>query len=133
MIELEGLTKDFGSLRAVDGINLQIPRGEFFAVLGPNAAGKTTTIKMMVGFIRPTAGRARIDPQIAPAQQRLQRAPHRQHAHVAVSDAGAVHLHLQLRLVEIEVAVEIDEGGTLARLLHHCGDGRIPWIHGEVP
>jgi ABC-2 type transport system ATP-binding protein len=60
MIELEGLTKDFGSLRAVDGISLKIPRGEFFAVLGPNAAGKTTTIKMMVGLIRPTAGRARI-------------------------------------------------------------------------
>lgn len=60
MIELEGLTKDFGSLRAVDGISLAIPRGEFFAVLGPNAAGKTTTIKMMVGLIRPTAGRARI-------------------------------------------------------------------------
>jgi ABC-2 type transport system ATP-binding protein len=60
MIELEGLTKDFGSLRAVDGISLTIPRGEFFAVLGPNAAGKTTTIKMMVGLIRPTSGRARI-------------------------------------------------------------------------
>ncbi len=60
MIELEGLTKDFGSLRAVDGISLKIPRGEFFAVLGPNAAGKTTTIKMMVGLIHPTAGRARI-------------------------------------------------------------------------
>ena len=60
MIELEGLTKDFGSLRAVDGISLRIPRGEFFAVLGPNAAGKTTTIKMMVGLIRPTSGRARI-------------------------------------------------------------------------
>ena len=60
MIELEGLTKDFGSLRAVDGISLKIPRGEFFAVLGPNAAGKTTTIKMMVGLIRPTTGRARI-------------------------------------------------------------------------
>lgn len=53
MIELEGLTKDFGSLRAVDGISLKIPRGEFFAVLGPNAAGKTTTIKMMVGLIAP--------------------------------------------------------------------------------
>ena len=60
MIELEGLTKDFGTLRAVDGIDLAIPRGQFFAVLGPNAAGKTTTIKMMVGLIRPTAGRARI-------------------------------------------------------------------------
>ena len=47
MIELHGLVKTFGELRAVDGINLTIPKGEFFAVLGPNAAGKTTTIKMM--------------------------------------------------------------------------------------
>lgn len=73
MIELEGLTKDFGSLRAVDGIDLAIPRGEFFAVLGPNAAGKTTTIKMMVGLIRPTAGRARIagfDIQAQPLEAR---------------------------------------------------------------
>lgn len=73
MIELEGLTKDFGSLRAVDGIELAIPRGEFFAVLGPNAAGKTTTIKMMVGLIRPTAGRARIagfDIQAQPLEAR---------------------------------------------------------------
>ena len=59
MIELEGLTKDFGSLRAVNEISLQIPRGEFFAVLGPNAPGKTTTITLMVGLIRPPPGRAR--------------------------------------------------------------------------
>ncbi len=60
MIELHRLVKTFGELRAVDGINLTIPKGEFFAVLGPNAAGKTTTIKMMVGLIKPTEGFARV-------------------------------------------------------------------------
>src|SRR5437868_8474440 len=60
MIELIQLVKKFGTLTAVAGIDLVVPRGEFFAVLGPNAAGKTTTIKMMVGLIKPTSGAARI-------------------------------------------------------------------------
>ena len=60
MIELENLAKHFGEVRAVDGITLTVPMGEFFAVLGPNAAGKTTTIKLIVGLIKPTSGRARV-------------------------------------------------------------------------
>ena len=56
MIELKGLIKQFGDLTAVNGIDLSVPKGEFFAVLGPNAAGKTTTIKMIAGLIKPTAG-----------------------------------------------------------------------------
>lgn len=60
MIELTQLVKNFGPLTAVAGIDLIVPRGEFFAVLGPNAAGKTTTIKMMAGLIKPTSGSARI-------------------------------------------------------------------------
>jgi ABC-2 type transport system ATP-binding protein len=60
MIELVQLVKKFGTLTAVAGIDLVVSRGEFFAVLGPNAAGKTTTIKMMAGLIKPTSGAARI-------------------------------------------------------------------------
>lgn len=60
MIELFDLHKHFGNVRAVDGISLTVPRGQFFAVLGPNAAGKTTTIKMVVGLIKPTRGRTRV-------------------------------------------------------------------------
>lgn len=60
MIELIDLVKKFGDLTAVNGISLTVPRGEFFAVLGPNAAGKTTTIKMMTGLLCPTAGTARL-------------------------------------------------------------------------
>jgi ABC-2 type transport system ATP-binding protein len=60
MIELVQLVKKFGALTAVAGIDLTVRRGEFFAALGPNAAGKTTTIKMMAGLIKPTSGVARI-------------------------------------------------------------------------
>ena len=60
MIELDQLVKKFGDLTAVDNVSLTIPRGEFFAMLGPNAAGKTTTIKILTGLIKPTSGAARI-------------------------------------------------------------------------
>jgi ABC-2 type transport system ATP-binding protein len=58
MIETEHLTKRFGTLTAVNDLNLRIEQGEFFAFLGPNAAGKTTTIKLLAGLLRPTSGRA---------------------------------------------------------------------------
>ncbi len=60
MIEARSLSKHFGALRAVDEIDLEIEAGEFFAFLGPNAAGKTTTIRMLTGLLRPTAGTVRI-------------------------------------------------------------------------
>jgi ABC-2 type transport system ATP-binding protein len=59
-IEISGLKRYFGSVKAVDGIDLSIPQGELFCFLGPNGAGKTTTIRMLTGLIRPTAGQIRI-------------------------------------------------------------------------
>ncbi len=73
MIELHQLVKSFGNVIAVDNLSLTIPRGEFFAVLGPNAAGKTTTIKLLAGLIKPTSGYARIcgfDIQTQPLEAR---------------------------------------------------------------
>ena len=73
MIELDQLVKKFGDLTAVDQVSLTIARGEFFAVLGPNAAGKTTMIKMLAGLIKPTSGCARIcgfDIQAQPLEAR---------------------------------------------------------------
>ncbi|HEX3800366.1 MAG TPA: ABC transporter ATP-binding protein [Verrucomicrobiae bacterium] len=73
MIELIHLFKQFGELTAVNDINLVVPRGEFFAVLGPNAAGKTTTIKILAGLIKPTSGSARVggyDVQTHPLEAR---------------------------------------------------------------
>jgi len=60
MIELIHLVKRFGELVAVNDISLEVPRGEFFAVLGPNAAGKTTTLKILAGLMRATSGSARV-------------------------------------------------------------------------
>lgn len=60
MIETENLSMSYGTLRALDSLTLKIEPGEFFAFLGPNAAGKTTTIKLITGLLRPTEGSARI-------------------------------------------------------------------------
>jgi len=80
MIQLDHLVKKFGDLTAVDDISLTIGRGEFFAILGPNAAGKTTSIKLLTGLMKPTSGAARIcgfDIQTQPleARQRLAYVP----------------------------------------------------------
>ncbi|MEE8385092.1 MAG: ATP-binding cassette domain-containing protein, partial [Dehalococcoidia bacterium] len=57
MLSVEGLTKRYGSLVAVDGITFQVSRGETFGMLGPNGAGKTTTLEIIEGLRSPDAGR----------------------------------------------------------------------------
>jgi len=59
-IELDGLTRDFGRRRAVDGLTLRVEAGEIFGFLGPNGAGKTTTIRCLLSLAHPTSGDARI-------------------------------------------------------------------------
>ena len=73
MIELVHLVKRFGELVAVNDLSLTVPRGEFFAVLGPNAAGKTTTLRILAGLIKPSSGSARVagfDVQTQPVEAR---------------------------------------------------------------
>ncbi len=60
MIQVEGLTKYYGALCAVDHISLDIQTGEILGLLGPNGAGKTTVLRMLTGFLRPTEGTIRI-------------------------------------------------------------------------
>jgi ABC-2 type transport system ATP-binding protein len=59
-IETMELTKTYGTIVAVDHLNLQVERGEIFGFLGPNGAGKTTTMRMLLGLVRPTSGTARV-------------------------------------------------------------------------
>lgn len=60
VIELQGVSKKFGSALAVDDVTLSVPKGSVFGFLGPNGAGKSTTINMLVGFVRPSSGSASV-------------------------------------------------------------------------
>ena len=80
IVEAENLTKVFRYFwrrpkkLAVDGVSLSIRRGEVFGLLGPNGSGKSTTIKMLLGLLRPTAGRVSLfglDPACPAAKERL--------------------------------------------------------------
>ena len=59
-IRTENLTRDFGSVRAVDQLTLTVPSGEIFGFLGPNGSGKTTTIRLLLGLLEPSGGRAEV-------------------------------------------------------------------------
>ena len=59
MIETEGLTKRYGATRALANLSMTIHRGEVFGLLGPNGSGKTTTIRLLLGLLRPTVGAGR--------------------------------------------------------------------------
>jgi len=60
IIRTEGLTRTFGSVRALDALDLEIPSGTVFGFLGPNGAGKTTAIRLLLGLLEPTEGRATV-------------------------------------------------------------------------
>jgi ABC-2 type transport system ATP-binding protein len=55
-IEAHGLVRHFGPVPAVDGISLSVPRGSVYGFLGPNGSGKTTTIRLLLGLLRPDRG-----------------------------------------------------------------------------
>ena len=59
-VEVRGLTKQYGDITAVDGVDLTVEAGDVFGYLGPNGAGKTTSMRMMLGLIRPTSGEVRL-------------------------------------------------------------------------
>jgi branched-chain amino acid transport system ATP-binding protein len=61
LLELSGLTRDFGGLRAVSALDLEVRQGEILGLIGPNGAGKTTVFNLVTGFFRPTAGEVRFE------------------------------------------------------------------------
>lgn len=73
LVRVQGLSKSYGAIRAVDGISFDVGRGDVLAFLGPNGAGKTTAMKMITGFLEPDAGRVELcglDVQAAPIEAR---------------------------------------------------------------
>ncbi|HUK48811.1 MAG TPA: ABC transporter ATP-binding protein [Terriglobales bacterium] len=91
MIRLSALRKQFGSLIAVNDLNLTIPKGEIYGLIGPNGAGKTTTIRMMAGLLAPTKGEI----EIAGVDVRAE--PERAQRHIGyLSDFFAVYDDLKV-------------------------------------
>src|SRR5580704_11657692 len=135
-IHTEGLVRDFEGVRAVDGVDLQIPAGEIYGFLGPNGAGKSTTVHMLCTLLAPSGGRATVagfDVATDPALVRL-------HIGVALQDAaldpqqtGAELLRLQGQLYglnkrEVEQRVAelsklIDLGDALERRISTYSGG----------
>lgn len=76
VVELRNLSKLFGGVAAVESLDLQIRRGEFFALLGPSGCGKTTTLRMVAGFERPSAGTIFLDGQDITERPAFQRDVH---------------------------------------------------------
>jgi ABC-2 type transport system ATP-binding protein len=102
-IRTEGLSKQYGRLLALDGLDLTVPRGEVFGFLGPNGAGKSTTIRLLLGFARPTSGRAWI---------------------FGAAAADVITAHRQLAHVPADVALWPQlTGAEIIRLLDRTGAG----------
>ena len=106
-VEAHGLVRDFGSKRAVDGVDLLVHQGEIFGFLGPNGAGKSTTVRMLCTLLRPTAGTARVagfDVAKNPSEVRIRIGVAMQEAALDDKQTGREILDLQARLYGLRPA-----------------------------
>ena len=125
-VELVKLTKRFGTFTAVDGIDLDIPAGEFFSLLGPSGCGKTTTLRMVAGFEHPDAGAVRLD------GQDMSRTPPARRPVNTVFQSYALFPHLRIRdnvafglrrqgVPRADIASRVAEALDLVQLTEYAG------------
>ncbi len=129
-VEAQGLTRHFGSVKAVDQIDLAVSRGEIYGFLGPNGAGKTTVLRMLTTLLLPTGGSARVagyDVVDEPNAVRLRIGAALQEAALDAKQTGRELLRLQARLYGLrgkdvkrrveEMAELVDIGDAIDRLI----------------
>jgi putative spermidine/putrescine transport system ATP-binding protein len=120
-VRLEGVHKQFGDVRAVDGVDLEVRDGEFFSMLGPSGSGKTTTLRMIAGFELPTAGRILLhgrDVTAVPPFDRDVNTVFQDYAlfpHMTVGDNVGYGLMIR-RVPKAERAARVDDALAMVRL-----------------
>jgi ABC-2 type transport system ATP-binding protein len=121
-VEMKGVTKFYGNVRALDGLSLEVQEGEIFGLLGPNGAGKTTTIKILITLLRPTEGEVKVlgcdaVRQAREVRQRIGYVPQERALDRFLT--GREHLHLLANLYHLgkqEANQQIDRLLTLVDL-----------------
>ncbi len=121
-IEMKGVTKFYGKVRALDDLSLEVQEGEIFGLLGPNGAGKTTTIKILITLLRPTEGEVKVHGydvvrQAKEVRQRIGYVPQERALDRFLT--GREHLHLLANLYHLppsSAAQQIDRLLTLVDL-----------------
>ena len=122
LLRIEGVVKKFGGFRAVDGVSLDIPAAEFFALLGPSGCGKTTLLRMLAGFETPDEGRillngkdiAHVLPHERPVNMMFQNYalfPHlcaRDNIAFGLKRAGMARADIDTRVAEMVALVKLD-------------------------
>jgi ABC-2 type transport system ATP-binding protein len=126
-IELDGLTKRFGDVLAVDDLDLTVEEGEIFGFLGPNGAGKSTTIDILLDFVRPTAGTATVlgydaqDESLA-VRQRIGVLPDAYHVYDRLTGRQHVEFVAESKAVDADVE-SIAERVSIAEALDRKAGG----------
>ena len=126
VVEVEGLTKRYGSIAAVDSLSFDVPAGQVIGLLGPNGAGKTTAMKMLVGLVKPTSGRASVlgaehtSPEFASAVRRVGALIESPALYERLS--ARQNLELQARALGVTDTARIDELLDMVDLTGRAGD-----------
>jgi branched-chain amino acid transport system ATP-binding protein len=105
LLEVEGLTRLFGGLRAVGNLSFSVEQGEILGLIGPNGAGKTTVFNLITGFVRPSSGQIRLDGRSVAGEK-----PHR------VTRLGIART---FQIVKPFPGLSVRENVTLAAFLRH--------------
>jgi putative ABC transport system ATP-binding protein len=130
MVRLEGVSRAFGPLRALDGVDLEIGRGEWLAVMGPSGSGKSTLVNLLAALDRPTSGRLIVDGADVGAMPESERARYRREhigivfqqfhlfGHLTALENVMVAQHLHSMADEAEARAALDRVGLADRLKH---------------